>query len=344
MSNLVRPSPRLNKADGQLIYPSSGEASKRALTDALVAKHKALQLMHIAVQNVDSVGVDVVLAAALFFINVELIESGKHGWKAHMEGARKLMSLQPLETSNADLRDYLLSDTLSYFILASAFMPATSAQSYFDAAQIPMILERAAANSYLCCPPESLEILYAASQLANVEIVDDESAARVATAGAELLKNAQDLDIRAWAVDALNIDYLHEIPLESRINTGSAHRLAACIYIVQAIEPVGKLVGSEGAMALDRAMFDQLSKIPPEDPNFKATSWPTFIFGAGAKCPERQSWVMERLHRLVLTCPWGFIYTAMETLQIIWNLHSSEMGGRSWVQTLKDPALNFLIV
>ena len=94
-----------------VVLPSSMAAAKEALRDALVAKQKALQLMHFAVQNVETVGGDVVLAAALFFINVELIESGKHGWRHHLEGAARITSfLQPGSASDEALRDYMLSD------------------------------------------------------------------------------------------------------------------------------------------------------------------------------------------------------------------------------------------
>jgi hypothetical protein len=112
MSNLLRPSlPTLVEPDLQVMSPTSSADSRRALQDALVAKHKALRLMHAAVQDIDSVGVDVVLAASLFFINVELIESGKHGWRAHLEAAGKLMNLlEPTEGAARDLRDYMLSD------------------------------------------------------------------------------------------------------------------------------------------------------------------------------------------------------------------------------------------
>lgn len=112
MSNLIRPSlPPLLEPALQVVSPTSSAASRRALQDALVAKHKALRLMHSAVQNISSIGVDVVLAASLFFINVELIESGKHGWKAHLEGAGKIMNLLgPADGAARDLRDYMLSD------------------------------------------------------------------------------------------------------------------------------------------------------------------------------------------------------------------------------------------
>lgn len=217
-------------------------------------------------------------------------------------------------------------------------------QSYFQSAKISTILERATANSYICSAPEILEILYAASQLSNVMVTDDNSVAEVAAEGMELLYRAQNFDIRTWAIDALNVPYLRDIPLESRIDVGSAHRLAACVYIVQAIQPVRDIVGDETATELHRAMCNELRKIPPEDPNFKCTSWSTFIAGAGATTPDERQWAMDRLQKLVLCCPWGFFYTAMDTLQVIWKLDPHEKGGRGWVQTLKDPELNFLIV
>ena len=195
----------------------------------------------------------------------------------------------------------------------------------------------------MCCPPQVLETLYAAAQLSNVRADDQESSAVVASAGFDLLKKAQDIDIRAWAIDALNVSYLQSIPLASRMNAGSAHRLAACLYIVQAIEPVSEIIDPQIVYDFNEALFDQLERIPPDDPNFKATSWPTFIVGAGATEPDRRKWIMDRLQELVKVCPWGFFYTAMETLQVIWSVHCpSEL--RTWVQTLKDPRLNFLMV
>lgn len=195
----------------------------------------------------------------------------------------------------------------------------------------------------MCCPPQVLETLYAAAQLSNVKVEDDDSCNQVAAAGLELLKKAQDIDIRAWAIDALNVSYLQQIPLASRMNAGSAHRLAACLYIVQAIEPVNDIIDSQVVNDFNEALYDQLERIPPDDPNFKATSWPTFIVGAGATDPDRRTWVMNRLQKLVKVCPWGFFYTAMETLQDIWSVHCpNEL--KTWVQTLKDPRLNFLMV
>jgi hypothetical protein len=112
MSVLLRaPLPSSFRGDGKESYPSNEVTARVAANDSLVAKQKALQLMNYAVQNIETVGVDVVLAAALFFVNVELIESGKHGWRAHLEGAGLIMSLLPPNTAASEsLRDYMLSD------------------------------------------------------------------------------------------------------------------------------------------------------------------------------------------------------------------------------------------
>ena len=53
---------------------------------------------------------------------------------------------------------------------------------------------------------------------------------------------------------------------------------------------------------------------------------------------------MERLQKVAVMYPWGFIFTAMETLQILWGLQGNANSSRSWLQTLKDPAMNFLLV
>lgn len=219
---------------------------------------------------------------------------------------------------------------------------AFQTQTFFEASQIPLILDRAAANSYLCCPPAILQILHAASQLSNMED-SSASAGELQAAGLALLQQAQSFDIPTWANDCRIVSVLHGVPIASRIHAGSAHRLAACLYILQAVPAVGAAVGPEFVQALSNDIYKHLASIPDDDPNFKATTWPTFIVGAEAVSEEHRTWVMNRLQRLVVNCPWGFLYTAMDTLQVIWGL-DKEKTSRGWIQTLKDPDMNFLLV
>ncbi|KAF6816680.1 acriflavine sensitivity control protein acr-2 [Colletotrichum sojae] len=330
--------------------------ARQALTDALVAKHKALRLLSSAVRDIGSagaVGGDVVLAAVLFFVNVELIESGRRGWKPHLEGAGRIMAyLPPVDSADEALRNYVMSDCFIYYILASAFntSPPTAAKSYYQSVEASSVLGRAAANSYLCCPPEILQILLTASQLSNEtgRSEDPEAAASVAQIGAQLLEQALAFDVPNWAYEQRNISWFKQTPVESRVHAGSAHRLAACLYILHAIPSVSALVAPGLQEELDAEMIYHLSAISDEDPNFKATCWPSFLAGAGASDPERRAWILDRLKRLMIATPWGFITTAMDTLQTIWNLEESfdpeTQTERSWVQKLKTSNLDFLIV
>lgn len=238
----------------------------------------------------------------------------------------------------------LLTVLLSYFILASAFMPARYAASLnFESSQIPFVLGKTVANSYLCCPPELMEILHEASQLSN-SVLADESNEATTMAALDLIDRAQAYDIYAWARDTARALDLPNDVMQSRMHAGASHRLAACIYILQAIPSAGERLGPEFAAFLTDDLLAHLNMMPVEDPNFKATTWPTFIIGAETRDPVRQKFIMERLRIMTTVCPWGFIHTAMETLQVIWNLAAEERGSKSWVQTLKDPEMNFLIV
>jgi hypothetical protein len=224
-------------------------------------------------------------------------------------------------------------------------MPAKySTEATFEPSQIREILHRATPNSYLSCPPDILETLYSASQLSNVEAADEVSIADIASAGVALLRHAQGVDIPAWAETIHSIAKFANISIQSRIHAGSAHRISACLYILQAIPSVAALVDENLTAELSTELFTHLSSIPDEDPNFKATTWPTFIAGAGAKDQSVKDWVTDRLQRLVLHCPWGFLYTAREALQVIWNLEGEDVEGTSWVQMLKDSGQDFLIV
>ncbi|KFA61618.1 hypothetical protein S40285_08789 [Stachybotrys chlorohalonatus IBT 40285] len=347
LSNLISPSLPPSQTSGQIVCPLNLEPSRAAVRDSMVAKHKALNLMSVALQDINSMPGEVLLAAALFFVNLELIESGKHGWRAHLEGAGRIMSLLQLtKVSSNDLLDYLLSDFFCYSILASAFSPAKTGAAIAESwsSVDPSVLRRAASNSYLCCPPEILEVLRAASQLSNLTTEDSASAEQVPLAAAELIQTAQAFEIVEWA------NSFNETPdfpcalIQSRIHAGSAHRLAACLYILHAVPAVESLMEPGFGDGLSDALFEHLSCIPEEDPNFKATAWPTFIAGAGTVNLERRAWVMDRLHRVVVSVPWGFIYTAMEVLPIVWGLNGDRETSNSWVQMLKDPELNFLMV
>lgn len=113
---------------------------------------------------------------------------------------------------------------------------------------------------------------------------------------------------------------------------------------MQAAPPLQKLVGEEVMDVIMDDLHHALEAIPPSDSNFKSTAWPTFIFGATAKSGERRAWVMDRLRRLAVAYPWGYLNTSMETLEILWRLGAEGKFTTSWLPTLRDPEHNILVV
>lgn len=322
-----------------------GLGPRNLLMDALEAKHQVLRMLPSALQSIESIGGDIVLAAILFLINVELIESGKHNWKAHFDGAGRIMKLLgPVSDVDESLRDYIVSDCFIYYILESTFRPtATDSHSYFQSCQALDILGKTT-NSYYCCPPQLLEIMLIASRLSNTRHDDLVSADMVTAAGAALLDRAQNFDVLPWARQVNNIPSTEPDPVLSRFRVASSHRLAVCLYILHAIPSMQAWVGEELADTIFDELHQTLCTIPDDDTNFKATTWVTFVFGACAKTPEMKEWVTVQIKKLMLESPWGFLYAARDALQMLWGVQAEGTQTKSWVQTLRDLHMDFLIV
>ncbi|UPL03203.1 hypothetical protein LCI18_014137 [Fusarium solani-melongenae] len=320
------------------------EPPRQLLMDALKAKQQALQLMPSALENIDSIGADVILAAILFFVNAELVESGWQSWRPHLEGAKRLLNMmQPYASFSETLRDYVVSDFYVYCTLSLSFNPTMPGvqTAFFAPTQVNSTLSRAT-NHFFCCPADVLDILREAAQLLNTEgdkqVADDV----MVSSFAALLKRAQNVDVLTWAREG--VSPYDEAEIQSRFLTGSAHRLATCLYIIQSTPSLTERVPDKVCEALIRDIYDTLSPMPDDDPNFKATGWPTFIYGTTATTPELRAWVMDRLKRLVAVNPWGFLYSAIDTLQILWGLDAEGKRTTNWIQQLKDLNVDFLMV
>jgi hypothetical protein len=239
--------------------------------------------------------------------------------------------------------------------LGSLFNPSDpSSDSFYAFAHLVPIVERAAAHSYLCCPPELLRIILAASQLSKLDVksinelnvADTVKVSSSAIDAAALHAHAQAFDVYAWAQSMQR--YSTQQDVESRVHTASAHRAAVCLYIQQAIPEVKQVCNVQKEELLD-ALFHHLAMVDEEDSHFKATSWPTFVAAAESDDLECRTWALQRLKMLWESCPWGFLYTAIETLGVIWRFkrdtkHSHDRKSLSWVQELRKMDLNFVVL
>lgn len=206
-------------------------------------------------------------------------------------------------------------------------------------------MKRVEVNSYLSCPAEILQIILVASQLSNEESCTDWSLSAADEALA-LIDQALAFDIPAWARRLQQLSNVGDI--ESRVHVASAHRSAACLYIIQAF-PLVRTLRPVDTDFLVGDILSHLAQIGEDDPYFKATSWPTFIAGAETRDPEKRTWSLKRLLTIWEIIPWGYIFTAIEMLKATWGLQDA--GGRNqddegvnWLRDLRGMGFDYLIV
>ncbi|KAL8377439.1 hypothetical protein RB595_008222 [Gaeumannomyces hyphopodioides] len=355
---------------------SRGRPFREKLLDALAAKHKAIVLIKDALENLGPHNYGDVLTAVVYLINFDLVDSGRDSWQAHVVAAGRLIAMlrpatavaatavaatagQPpssaclpstrgyrtADSSIETLRDYVMSDCLSFFILGSTIgsWQGARAAEVFDSLDVVSVLLRAEANTYHSCPSEILATILRSSQLAAEMHGDDGDdgdgrgpSPSQKEAAAELMCQLHGFDARHWAEsiiaangygsagDAGTLD-----KVRGREHMACAHRSAACAYLSMAASEAfdGDSDGGDPAQAARTAtegfasdIFEHLLCISETDTLFKGSVWPTFILGALTTDPDRRGWVLRRLEQMWLSiCPWGYVKTAMDTLVALWE-------------------------
>lgn len=331
---------------------SHGLTYQKELVDALTAKGQAYHLLRRALDNLAAVDKPIAVVAVVFFINFDLIESGRGSWKTHVEAAGNLLkSIHAMEIrkqippSVAKLADIVVADCITYYVLGSAFTSSgDTALSAFDSIDIISVLQRAAPFSYGCYPPIMLEILSKATHLSQKDVCK----------ARDLIDELSVLDFRAWVYSIPGLSPKDD--LEARVAIADAHRAATCLYILLAV-PDLELDASCGqditAEAQTRKVLKHLASVPIEHALAKGLIWPTFMVGAQTDDPEGRQWCLGRLQKIWVAspfiCPWGYIETAMAMMQRVWESKDAKVKlggytGMNWLQELKGFPDHALIV
>ncbi|KAK3358509.1 acriflavine sensitivity control protein acr-2 [Lasiosphaeria ovina] len=328
------------------------------LLDSLVAKDRAIRLLGSAIGRASPLNQAMVLAAIVFFVNLDLIDSGKGGWKAHIEAAGTLISSlqrggQRLGSSITYLADAMAADCLTYRILGSTISSVGFiADSIQDGVDVLAVLQRAEAHSYHCCPPPILQIILSTSRLCAPGAAEIEAGTDRIVIALSLLHQARALDVRGWVHKIRGLSAHDE--LEVRVKLAAAHRAAACLYILLAVPEAQSAPPFSELESVVGEILDSLSSVPVGHVLLKGTVWPTFMAGAQTNDILRRAWCADRLYTVWTespwVCPWGYVQTAMQMLQDIWaardhvsSIHS-ELGTTNWLQGLRDIRSNCLIV
>ncbi|KAI9158230.1 Acriflavine sensitivity control protein acr-2 [Paramyrothecium foliicola] len=356
-SNIFRPvtiiPTDLINADGYLAQLRSRDlVSRAALIDALAARQRAMGHLREVLDTLDPAGSEVVLAAMHFFIKFDLIDMEKTEgptWRTHLEGAFSILSLLSPNDSGDDahqmLRDCAIADCFIYHIFGSTLAASggLAARIARYAFELLPVMKRVEMNGFLSCPPEILQVILMASQLSCDAPSTDWSLAAADEALA-LIDRALAFDIPAWAsrLKQLELD-----EMESRVHVASAHRSAACLYILQAL-PLVRAVRPVDSDFLVSDILGHLALVKESDWFFKASSWPIFIAGAETRDAEKRTWCLHRLLAIWETCPWGYIFTAIEMLKTTWEMQdarsSSDEQEVNWLRDLKRLGFDYLIV
>ncbi|TLD19047.1 hypothetical protein PspLS_09857 [Pyricularia sp. CBS 133598] len=347
-------------------FRSRGLPTQRCLYDALLAKQAALTQVKKGVANLENnKDSSDVLTAVVFLINFGLIDSGRDSWKVHIVAAGRLMKmLQQRSSVDEDssilaLRDYVMADCLTYFILGSTLnsWDGTGAEEVYGSLDIDSIMERAETNAYHSIPRKIMAIILRSTQLAaqiqqNGGIVSQQQLEEAKG----LMGLLHTFDTRGWATRISTASGGAPDNPESREHMASAHRAAACAYLSMAVP--GSFSGQEN-FATD--IYSHLQLVTEADMLFKGSVWPTFILGAQTADQEIRAWVELRLQAFWLsTCPWGYVKTALEILQALWLFQeglgsatsmdgpSSPESGASrrwnWLSQLKMLDVEYLVV
>ncbi|AEO57224.1 hypothetical protein MYCTH_2062045 [Thermothelomyces thermophilus ATCC 42464] len=330
-----------------LLHGAKDQPGRPEMIDALVAKDRAIRLLRSAIDNITPDSQAMVLAATVFLINLDLIDSGKGGWQVHIEAASALMSClqdpaHELDRSLTTSIDTIAADCLTYRVLGSAISGvALTSWAGRDLAEFFSVLRRAEAYSYHCCPPEILHILLSASSLCS-----DDGPARVPEALA-LIGRARALDVVAWVHSIRGLS-AHD-DLDIRVRIALAHRATACLYILLAVPEAAPSPSSVDMLV--REVLEHLAAVPIDHMHLKGTIWPTFVVGAQTDDPEQRAWCMERMQAVSTMnrwmCPWGYIRTAVRMMQDLWDARDREPakgGRRNWLLELKSMREKCLIV
>ncbi|RKK61491.1 hypothetical protein BFJ69_g17116 [Fusarium oxysporum] len=200
MSNVLRPGANKWSSQPQTIRKYDWDPSRRALTDALVAKQKALCLLRMALSDEDVVGNDIVLTAVIMLVTADMIDSGKHDSQAHVNAMGWLLSQAPPMTGVGEmLKDFIISDCYIHYVFALTFMgQVPKSLSDLDKAFASSAMHYAARNSFICCPAEILQIMWSTAMILKDQPTLHGAYGRTEK-GLKLMLSAMSFDVASWS-------------------------------------------------------------------------------------------------------------------------------------------------
>ncbi|PHH49451.1 Acriflavine sensitivity control protein acr-2 [Ceratocystis fimbriata CBS 114723] len=331
---------------------SNHPEARRAFMDGLAAKQRAIMHMRSVVANSDNNNRELAIMAAYFFVNIELIDFGTGGWRSHLQGGSKLLAslARSGNTENRwyiskQISDNVVANFVIYHILGSTLMSTARCVNVGShIMELLPVLSRTQSDSYLCCPPFMLEIIPAASELAN-NMHSREESETIAEA-TRLIDKAQNYDLRQWVASLSNVAMFNDAASRERV--AASHRAAICLYVIRAVPMVRDAI-TVRAEDLVAEIFANMAEVGKDDVHFKGAVWALFMAGAESRDEERRRWILNRLMDIWSIVPWGYILTAIDMLHKTWRFHDDELVSQTgqelnWLHAMWSEDLECFVV
>ncbi|KAF2802272.1 uncharacterized protein BDZ99DRAFT_401942 [Mytilinidion resinicola] len=323
--------------------------------DALTAKHRAIGMLRPALQNIETMDVNIVLASITLFILFELIDSGKNTWKIHVEGAKMLLlhyNSQDIYESvstplgNGAVNSGLISECIVFDIIGSTLSGTRSKSLDYESRGLnprPFV-EFAEMNNCFSFPAKLLELILDTSRLADRDRTCNANVEIEATA---LMESARSFNPLIWAARLRSQSPYNDI--EQRVLVASALKAAVRLFIWRSLfSDIPNGLSTASRHALLSEIIHHLAQIDTRSPLFKATAWPCFIAGAETDDAGEQSWVVDRLRCYYNLMPWNYIISMIEVLGFIWSLKTQSSAENpqidlNWLQAIKERGIDHFV-
>ncbi|KAK4184970.1 putative acriflavine sensitivity control protein acr-2 [Podospora australis] len=335
------------------LHGYQGRPNGPELVDALQAKDKAIRLLKQAMTpgtGSKPPNPAMILAAIVFFVNLDLIDSGKGSWQAHIQAASSLMASLQKRTANMvdeslmHLVDAIAADCLTYRIFGATISGVDTDWAASGTIDLYTVLKRAEAHSYHCCPPRILEMIMDTSVLYSDKQAPLQEKIHRAYS---ILHRARTFDVYEWVYSIQGLSPQDDLPV--RVSLASAHRAAACLYVLLCV-PEASAASEYSVQFLVQEVTRHLAEVPIDHVLLKGIVWPTFMAAAQTDDLLQREWYLDRLQAVWAKnpwiCPWGYIRTAIEMLKEIWLARDAYTGPGefNWLSALKSKREQALIV
>ncbi|PGH26823.1 hypothetical protein AJ80_01402 [Polytolypa hystricis UAMH7299] len=363
--------PRSSLQDGDEQFIKSPDPMVRTVYQhVLMFKQRALYLLERSLSDPEQRGEETTIASALLLIILDLVESGRDGWKVHVEGAKRLIQSRLSNCDDGDsLSMFLTGNCMIFDIMGSTLAPSGTwtVPISTQLETTPPQLSASESDLFLGCPAYLLHLILFISSLRHANASSQTRAAQADVS--TILSHIDAFDPEQWTLklqsqvseisddsffpdDSSSPSRIYSLFRPSNRNErpsfrdpyhlASAHKVAITIYATRVL--LRPSVEEYSFADQVTQLITHISQIPRSSEIFKSILWPTFIAGIECRCPEQRAWIRDTVETLWLGCLTANIKAAVRVLDAIWDRENDGNVQGDWIEFLDRSNVSWLFV